>query len=281
MFVTSPALTATVLPDRGGRISSLVDSIGREWLAQPVEPRSTAPAPGTAFVDGDMAGWDECAPSIVACSLGGHTIPDHGDLWATAFERNDDELSATGTSLGYRFARTIVPTARGLRLDYEVRSLGEHLPFLWAAHPQFLAPPGTAVALLGVERVVDVLADGAPTVDLTPQLASIDSVAPGGCRKLYIEPASPIRRAALVRLDGPALELSWSAECPYTGLWFDNRAFSRDPVIAVEPSTGYFDSLEWAVANGTVASVSPAAPLRWWVELSVVDCLVGSGCSTP
>ena len=267
LVVRGEGLTATVDPGRGAKIVSLVDAAGVEWLAQ--ADRTSIPAPGTAFVAAEMAGWDECAPSIVACTVDGVPIPDHGELWDVPFDTQGDTTSATGTSLGFRFARTIAPTADGLLLSYRAETTGGPIPFLWAAHPQFAAPPGTRVELPPQARsVVDVQHDDLPSRPWSSALDGIDSVRPGGTRKWYVDPAQTVRGARLVRGDGPVLTMEWSVHCPYLGVWFDHGAYSREPVIAIEPSTGYFDSLATAQRSGRVATIEPGRPLTWWVRLT-------------
>ena len=272
--VAGPGLTATVREGVGGKITSLLDSAGRQWLAQP-DPALDV-VPGADFVRGEMSGWDECAPSVNACTVGGFPIPDHGDLWATRWDTMSHdgdrvEMRATGSSMPYELRRTVAASDRGLRLDYEARSLGGDLPFLWLAHPQFVAPVGSFVRLPGeVTTVVDVLGERDRVVPWTRELATADSLAEGGCRKLYVEPALRAREASLVLEDGSSLTLSWTG-CDYLGLWFDRAAFSRESVIALEPSTGYRDSLAWAIESGRASLLTPADPLRWslWLEVSL------------
>lgn len=262
---TGPALAVEVDAGRGAKIVSLREPDGLEWLAQRAPGRPVGP--GRAFIDAEMAGWDECAPSIVACVVDGRDVPDHGDLWDTPFRAIDGWLEATGESLDYRFARRITAVDGGIRLDYRAEALSAAVPFLWAAHPQFAAPAGTRVELPGVVEVVDVLDPAVATVPWTSELASIDTVAPGGCRKVYAPLAVGVSRARIVRPEGRALELEWSGECPYVGVWFDGAAYSPEPVIAIEPSTGYYDSLDRAVAAGLVPMIEPGHPLTWWLEV--------------
>lgn len=270
MMIGGGGLTATVDPARGAKITSLVDGRGVQWLAQGTGVQVPA---GAAFTDAEMAGWDECAPSIVACELEGRVIPDHGDLWDSVFDATGSTVRRRGD--GYLFERTIEPTETGLRFRYEATATDGALPFLWAAHPQFVAPPGTRIALPPqAARVVDVtdgdvVTDGTPTLRWDGELATIDTVEDGGSRKLYVDPATPVFEASLVRPDGATLSMHWSPESPYLGLWYDNRAWSREPVIALEPSTGYYDSLARALAMNRVAILDPGHPLRWWLEVGV------------
>lgn len=274
----TPALTVVVDAERGAKIVSLREPDGLEWLAA-AESAST-PAPGTSFVEAEMAGWDECAPTIVACDVEGRSVPDHGDLWDRAFTRDGDTLVAEGASLGYRFSRSMRAVPGGVRFEYSAEALSRLVPFLWAAHPQFVATPGTRVELPGVSEVVDVLDPGEPRLPWAGELATIDTVPSGGCRKVYAEPSVHASAARLVRGDGRALELHWSSECAYVGVWFDGGAFSREPVIAIEPSTGYFDSLATAVARGRVPVLEPGSPLRWWVEVRPAPAGAGTAAAS-
>lgn len=264
--IAGEALSAVVDPRRGAKITSLVDSTGTEWLAQ--GSGNSTPSRGLPFIEAEMQGWDECAPTIVACRVAGRDLPDHGDLWDAEFDVDGDRLSIVATSLPCRFERRILPTTRGLRLEYSAEAREFAMPFLWAAHPQFAAPAGTHVEVAAkVGRVVDVLDPSTPAAAWSPELATIDTVDVGGCRKVYVDPDTVVDRARLVRADGSSLTLRWSDACPYLGIWFDAGAYSREPVIAIEPATAYFDSLETAVLLGRVPTLEPGVPLSWWVEL--------------
>lgn len=264
--VNGEVLSAVVNPRRGAKITSLVDASGTEWLAPGRD--GADPPPGTPFVDAEMGGWDECAPTIVACRVANRDLPDHGDLWDTEFHVDGDLVSAVGTSMPYRFQRRIHATPTGLRLEYSAESLADPIPFLWAAHPQFAAPPGTRIELPStIHSVVDVLDPSTPELAWTPDLATIDSLSVGECRKVYVAPSTPVDRARLVRVDGSALVMRWSETCPYLGIWFDHSAYSATPVIALEPATAYYDSLERAVQLGRASHLKTGHPLTWWVEL--------------
>lgn len=251
-------------PTRGGKITSL-RAAGIEWLVQG-DGRPVSPA-GTAFVDAEMSGWDECAPSIVACEVDAFSIPDHGDLWDAAFEMHGMVARATGRSYPYTFERQITATSCGVRLSYAAWATDLARPFLWAAHPQFAAPPGTRVLIEGATSIMDVFATPIVRAEWNESTSSIDSVEMGSCRKFYVAPDEMVTRAQIQRPDA-VLTLQWAETCPLLGVWFDNGAFSREPVIALEPSTGYFDSLETAVRHGLVSRLAADEPLRWWIDIS-------------
>jgi hypothetical protein len=50
-------------------------------------------------------------------------------------------------------------------------------------------------------------------------------------------------------------------------VWLDNAQFSREPVAALEPATGFYDNLERAAAAGRVTRIAPGEPLAWTLEV--------------
>lgn len=263
-------LTAEILPWRGAKIVSLTDGSGYEWLLPPQRPLVRPARLGTAFIDAEMCGWDECAPTIVACEAGGHEIPDHGDLWDVEWTVDGDSMTGRGRSLSYALTRTIVAIERGLRFDYKVTAAGDdELPLLWAAHPQFTAPAGSRV-LTNASTVVDVLHRRNTKYEWTPELSTIDTVPVRGCRKVFADPDNTPDEATLEVPGRGRLRLRWDrASTPYLGIWFDNLAYARQPVIALEPTTGYYDSLSDAIDNRRVLTIEPGRSTTWFLEVTV------------
>ena len=271
--ITGGGTSTTIDPVRGGKILSLRGPDGREWLAQPADP-SRAPDRGDAvYALSDPAAWDECAPSIDACAVGGRAVPDHGDLWTAEWvvvssAPDSLELSVTGRSLGYRLVRRVTASDTGVRFDYAAFA-DVATPFLWAAHPQFVSPPGSVIELPDlVTDVVDVIDPRQPVLGWSAELATVDSLPAGGCRKVYVDPAVRADHATLRLPDGASLTMTWR-NCAYLGLWFDNGAYSREPVVAIEPSLGYRDSLSWAVEHGDSPILAPGRELRWSLEVAI------------
>jgi galactose mutarotase-like enzyme len=283
--LTAPGIRVVIMPARGGKIAELSDlERGRDWLTSPAGTLDGPLRPGTAFTDGDMCGWDEMFPTIVACRYPGPCLgpapelPDHGELWSAAWQvtqtgQRSVLLTVTGAALPYRFARRATVGPSSLRLDYRVQATGcEPLDALWAAHPQFRSEPGTRVVLpAGVDRVIDVtdrarpapirwLADGGRVADLPH----------GSGRKLYLDPGTRVGWAALADPGGARLELSWDpALVPYFGIWLDHQQYSREPCVCLEPATGFYDDLDVAAAGGHVMRLLPGQSARWSVRVTL------------
>jgi hypothetical protein len=277
-------MAVTVLPRRGAKIASILHApTGREWLEPPAGELGQAPAFGSVFTDGDMCGWDEMVPTIVSCDYPAEPyqsarLADHGEVWAVEWtvERDHDTVVCTtaGRALPYRFSRTMHAEGSRLSLSYELAVTGTAaLWLMWAAHPQFAVhETGTRMVLpRDVDQLVDVTAETPATlVWPSKSLETSERLVSGEGRKLYVAPDSHVGSAALVDGDGSWLRMDWDpAVVPYLGIWLDNRAYSRRPVIVLEPTTGYYDNLAHAHAMNRAPLIEPGKPSRWTVEVSV------------
>lgn len=275
-------VSVVVLPGRGGKIASL-RAFGHEWLAQPELPLGPPPAPGDVFVDGDMCGWDECAPSVVECTLPGWPdastdtlLPDHGELWTVPWDVDPDHLERTiahGPDSRCAFARTVsLGPGPVVRFDYAVTAGDVDTPYLWVAHPQLCAPVGSRVVLeREPARVLDVdTGSDARWEQWCSELAQMDTVAAGDSRKFYLEPADRVGSAVLMMADGRTLTMRWDPLLlPYLGVWFDRSKYSHEDVVALEPSTGWYDSAERALAADHVLRIPAGGTATWWLEIAL------------
>jgi hypothetical protein len=261
--IGGPVLSIGIAPQRGGRIVSIVDDTGREWLAQP----ATAPPPparGDAdFVGAGLFGWDECAPTIDQDSHEGVALGDHGDLWSQAWTVDGATMRATSPSLGVELSRSLGPTGRGVRFEYVARS-ARAVPWLWAVHPAFRAPAGSRLQLpIGTRLLAQ---DGA---ELGDDVLDLDSYERGTCRKFHAHPEDRVGWASLVLATGERLTMRWSASLPYLGIFIDAAMLYDEPVVLIEPQTGWRDSLTDAIANGHVATITPEQPFVARVEVTI------------
>lgn len=290
-----------VIPGMGGKLVSLVDKrSGSEWLVGPGTRSFQPVAYGAPFTEQDMSGWDEMFPTIAACRYpgpgehNGVDLPDHGEVWTMAWEtisgeKEAIELSIRGKVLPYRLTRRIHFSAPDiLRLDYTLLNEGsERMPYLWAAHPQFICGKAARVVLPEeVDGVINVLPAewgwGDPGQEypwpeaILPdgQTGALDRVGPPSlekARKFFVPPHKPIQWAAITREPGGDwLRMAWNPEeIPYFGVWVDEGVFSHASAAAPEPMTGYYDSLETAVGTALVEGAEPGIPRRWTLSVQI------------
>ncbi len=255
-----PDQIAIVLDDMGAAVTSL-KAAGREWLVQSSGP-ATPPSATSSFVASGPRGWDEMAPTIVPCTVDGVTYPDHGDAWRSRWSEEAGWL-VHRSSFGHRLARR--SRNEGSRVSFEYRLTADPpRPVLWAAHPLVLAPPGSLVEIDGFQgEIIDVSGSEPVPVAWSAERACIDAVPEGGCRKYVLPPDVRVGSASVIHPDGVRLRFSWPTDVVrYLGIYLERRAFTTQACIAVEPMTGWYDSLLRAVTTGRVAVAGPD-PLTW------------------
>lgn len=262
-------LEVVVLPRRGGKLASIVQR-GRQWLTQPrraLLPLSQLPP---LLVDGDMFGWDECAPTIDDCEVMGRRLPLHGDAWDQPWrEAGDGWLEVHGRDFAYTLRRRLSIGSEGFRLDYRV-STEEAMPFLWAAHPQFAAGPGTEVVLgSGTEPLIDRFGRGYWDARKAGGPIRLSDLPPSQSAKLFVGPEQPVEQAQLIQPDGARLRFRWDATvAPYLGVWMDRAGIGPVDAIAIEPMTGFADSCASAAETDRVLWLQPGQAVDWWLEVS-------------
>jgi galactose mutarotase-like enzyme len=163
VVIAAGGCSVTLLPALGGKIATITAN-GHQLLQPPLAPYAprTRETPFLAdFDQSDASGWDECLPSVAACTLptasGPAAIPDHGDLWRIPWQLLDHTqasatLRAQCFSLPLELTRSIaiheIPTGWRLDLQYTLVNRGPHpTPWSWAAHSLFHVEPGDTLHL--------------------------------------------------------------------------------------------------------------------------------------
>lgn len=293
LALSGPAGRIAVVPTRGAKITSLTDSDGTEWLA----PCRALVGDPTVFVDAEMGGWDECAPTIDAGVLpDGRAVADHGDVWDRPWEvvvHSETEFTCrvTVSHLGFTLTRRIIPTPTGFRFDYRATLLdgGADLPFLWAAHPQFVAPDRIEVPGLSAVVVTHPTRSDEPQPWPTlpwptlhwptlhwptqPWPTPTPGIATTTGATKYWAHTPPLPERVVLHRGSAHLTMSWGGE-PLRGLaiWVDPGVFADTDVVAVEPATGLgstarADAVTALVPRDEVASLTADEPLHWWLRV--------------
>lgn len=296
--------TVTLIPALGGKIASIC--IGAEELLQ-APLNSLAPRTRTMdFAASDASGWDECLPSVAACTssteAGPAAIPDHGDLWRVPWKvlastGESATLRANCFSLPLQLTRSMIlaETASGWRLQllYSLTNLGAYkVPWAWCAHPLFAVDGGDRIVLphsieslriegsagdrLGVSGesiswpVAQTLRAGETDLSLA------QSATFGTGDKLFAGPFQSSNESwcALERLHlGLRLTVGFdSAFTPYLGLWLCYGGWPEAPgpkqqCVALEPATAPVDSL--ASTGPWSRSLEAGETVTWPMELRI------------
>ena len=291
MLLENESLRIEVLPEFGGKISLIVAlPSGTEMLQpqlRPVVPRTA----GLAFDKSDASGWDECLPTVSACTLpGGEAMQDHGDLWRIPWDVLEQDatsvrMSVAATSLPLRFTRALRVEGSSLFLDYEVSNVGDRpAEYVWSAHPLFAVEAGDRIVLPSDIKEVLVEGSGGGRLGAAgsrvawPGPFELDHVLAPDANvgdKLYA--AAPAEGwAALERVrSGLRLEVHFDAAVlPWLGLWicyggWPEGAATRGYCVALEPCTAPADSLARAIKEGHARTLAPGEAHTWSIEVRI------------
>jgi hypothetical protein len=293
---------AIVLPELGGKIISLVRlASGREHLISlPAGAKFRKPHYGATFVDYNNVGFDECIPSVAACTypegaFAGTKLPDHGDVWSLPWKPTIDSdqlsLSVEGRSLPYAFRKRFSLQDDELVLEYELQSKSAGaFDYLWSSHPLLATEPGATI-LLPLENaafLIDSSQDGRLGVPGESCSWPVSRLKEGGHDDLRV---MKTRGRASDKIFTPRLHTGYCGlhypstnesivfkfdidSIPYAGLWICHGGTGphnpREPyTIAMEPCNGRPDSLVQAIARGESATLLPHAINKWSLRVGL------------
>lgn len=296
-------LQVTVLPDCGGKISSLRSvRTGEEFILAPLQPSLALTANEHAFADfslGDLGGFDECLPSVAPCAGINEesAVPDHGDLWRHPWTVESSSpqsitLVTSTSSRPLRFRRTARVEEDALILDYEIENISASpATWLWSAHPLLKVEVEDRICLPSEIAAVDV------------EYASIDTLAPSSTiawpiaqslsgETIDLSTVPPedgvtayklfarMGVSGMATLYRPRLQQGLAfhfdpSKLPYLGLWMSAGAWPqsrqvRQYTVAIEPTTSPRDSLSDAVAEGSACVLAGGGRTAWKVSLQLL-----------
>jgi galactose mutarotase-like enzyme len=299
-----------VVPERGANIASLIlRRSGHEFLLQPSNDRLPfgTLSPTTRFEDSHPAGFDDCFPTVAPCALstpdGIVNLPDHGELWSSAWDwewlsqTETLRLRTSGTKFTYELEKKLRLEGQDLVIEYEIRSPvnGKPFPFLWSAHPllnvctgdQILMP--SDVSSLYVEWSLGdrlgqhgdtcqwpqpLLRDGSPA-----KLDILEGAEMGTADKLFTSPLtvgacalySPSSKSAIIfRFDPNSIR--------HLGLWICQGGWpesgpSKHFTVALEPTTSRGDSLAEVAERNESEILHPGESKSWSLRIQLRDAV--------
>lgn len=261
----------TVVPELGARIISLQDlRTGREWLWHPAGGlKLFRNQPGDRFETGPLVGVDECFPTIAPCQHQGRDLPDHGELWTTAWTVDQDawEAGLLRTSVSaeispFDFSRTIELVGNEVRLNYQLANRSTTKEnFLWALHPLLRLQAGDRLELPPSTRA---LLNGETWLD------NISLGGGGECAKVFAAPVAEGFAAISNRATDDRLEFEWlPTENNVLGMWLTSGGWYGHEHFALEPTNSDADTLSTAAARERCGTLQPSQMIHWRVCLRV------------
>lgn len=261
--LASETVSLSVAAEFGARVIRLEDRrSGRNWL---VDGPLDGAAADDGVYDGRAArGWDECFPTIHACTdpVWGR-LRDHGILWGRAWRRTargPSHVTHVLDGSGFRFARSLVLTGATIEARYELTNRGDTpMPWMWSQHCLLALHPGESFVLDGLGELTS------PAGAFRP--GPVRGADAGSAVKGY----APVHGRARVGITGPdgGIFFDWSAaDAGHCGIWCDYGGWPvDDPVhqVAIEPATAPSDSL--ADAGASRLLLDPGAHRTWTIRI--------------
>lgn len=295
-IIENDMLRCVCLPKHGGKLASLYHKEKAfELLFQSPSGGFRKASPGSAFGDFEACGFDDAFPNIdagiVATERGNIQYFDHGEIWTAEFEyaqwQNTLQLTYRSPFLGYHYDKLLSLTEDTLRAEYIIRNESDTaFPCIWTCHCLVNYRPDMRMIFpKGTDRVMTVMdtetLGSAGTIYQFP----IDSTAGG---KLYNFTGVPQADGKTMLKyycceesregccgyrypsDGMEAVMRYDEQTlPYLGFWITAGGFRGDLNCALEPTNGYYDSIETARCNGKCPCLAPGDEMRFCLEISL------------
>lgn len=283
--IENEQIRMVIVPSLGAKLVSLIyKPSGKEWLIDSGERPFRQPEYGSSFGEWDMSGWDECFPTINECPWEmdkSINLPDHGEIWSLPWtyriEENEVICSVESQLLSYQFTRSIsFYSSNKVRMNYRVVNKSDQpIPFLWVPHPQLAVTEPTRILLPESMSEMLCVYEGHRLKNgetyAWDDISLIYPAVTGDGRKFYYEGQVPASWTGLYGQESENfLIVSVPKDrVPYLGVWMDEGMFNDRVTCALEPSIGYYDSLNMAVSNGTAQTIPAHDSFEWYVDIDL------------
>lgn len=288
-------IEVVVIPELGGKIASLKRKRNQiELLFQPKNPYSK-PSVFDDFSLFQPSGIDDCFPSIdeEKLEINGERLhyPDHGEIWTSRMSESLENTSDEALNLvyesdlfQYRYEKSIHLEADGLVLSYKITNLGVkdfycfytfHGLFRYESDLQIEYPKDTAEILNVLEHKVlgKVGATHPFPVTENYDFRKLGLNEEPDMTKYYVNHKIQDVTCAIVY---PKLttkvNLQYDAEkLPYLGVWITRGGFQGDYNLALEPSSGFYDSIGKARSNHKLNCLQPNESFDFEHKITLSD----------
>lgn len=286
-----------ILEKLGGKVVSIYYKPQQfEVLYQNNEEKYAIPEYAHSFEKYDTSGWDEMYPTIDRCKSPYDTLskkmemPDHGELWSIPWEFNiiDNVLKGTVSSpkFNYVFHRDIEIKENTIHVEYEVKNIGkEPLYGIWAFHGLLACDDESRIIIEGAKEIINVhksqvLGDVGkvytyPTIkDINGNFYELDKIhhiEANKTEKFYVNNSLEKGEASItLNRNKVKLDLNFPQdEVPYLGVWINEGGFKNQYNCALEPSTGFYDSVEIAKENNKISEILPGEKKCWYLNITI------------
>lgn len=267
-------LEVHVLEDFGAKIASIIyKEKDFQLLFQPSMGKYEKPELGDSFEEYDTSGIDEMLPTIDRSYYPNTDIElfDHGNIWTEKwdYEIEDGALIShiKEPVLGLDFSRRIELDGNKIKLFYSLENkTDKDLFYLWAFHGLFNFGEDTEIEL-PKGSIVNVMKDKEYDFDIR----KLGEYPDQGSYKFYLADEVEEGMTKIIhKKENIEIIYKFDTEInKYLGIWVTKGGFKGEYNLAIEPSSGYYDSLEKAYKNKKISKIERGQRLTWNLELEV------------
>ena len=258
---------------------------------------------GASFGQFDASGIDDAFPNVIPSEevVGAEprSYPDHGEIWSAQFasEILGDQLRLFYESkyFSYRYVKRITLSDSRLLFRYEIENFGAGVfPCLWTFHGlmryeedmRVLLPKWDGVESSGRREILNVfdsktLGEDGRIYDYEGEEYDFRGVPPASSNDAIKFFLNGSVQEGSCGLEYPSVGLRCKldydkSDLPYLGFWLTAGRYRGDYNCALEPASGFYDSLPMAEASGTLWHMKPDEVRRFYLGIS----LEGMGCNS-
>ena len=266
-----------VLKDFGAKTASFVyKNTGHEFLFQPAKKRYDVPEFADSFEKYDTSGIDDMLPTIDVGVYPNTRIKtnDHGDLWSKRWDMKveKDKLicSCSSEFPDLLLVRTMSLEDSVLVLRYELKnndSVDRY--YIWAFHGLMNFDDETLLHFGEKSDIIDVTKIEKSDFDYNDLGAYEDG---SSCKWYFKDEISKGLCGFYSKKTGLKLSYIYDTDInKYLGVWVTKGGFKGEYNFAIEPCSGYYDSLERAFVNKKVSVIKKNETLNWYLKLKIEE----------
>ena len=253
--VKAGRLTARFLPEDGGKMASLTDEKGFEYLAQAKGETYQSLTPDGEFIHSECSSFDDMFPTIDPYTaeqgaFAGIPYPDHGEICRLPWEVQLGEREVTFLCRSRLFKTVFRKTVReengSLAVHYRIENgYDEPYPYLWAAHCMLAGEEGAVVSTAYPDDapIRKMFGSQEPEAMKRDGLVAHDPVNGLAYKFYYTDPIPRGEVSYHYPSTGRTLRLDYDGDkIPWLGVWINNGSFKGMYNVALEIATAPYDS---------------------------------------
>jgi galactose mutarotase-like enzyme len=289
-------LKIIVIPSMGGKVASIYRKDKKfELLFQNKEEIYRKPKVYDEFFKYDASGFDDAFPTIdegnVRIGEKNVIYPDHGEIWAASFtyeiKGKKVECMYQSEIIDYKYKKTFSLLDDILTIEYEIVNTGvDEFPCIWAMHNLMVCEedmelifPENTKEVINVRNSEFLGESGRiylypATINSLGQVFNFNKVLPASANnmeKYYVK--GPVTQGCCGAYY-PSKDINYRVyydkeKLPYLGFWVTEGGFRGDYNCALEPTNGYYDSIDIAKNEGNICVLRPMEILEFNLKMEL------------